>query len=180
MEWGTTATIGYNAAGESFANNDPSSLTVACLNQPYSNYSNVIYLLSNESPEIPPPRKLQTYNIIMYMYTLCMFIAEDITINDVTLNSAVVSWRIPSFIEEEEYYIEYGTYPDDLTQRTDSLTSPGDTTITNMIYSITLSELESGIVYHIRVVAVFGDEFVRYTESIFLTREPGLPLLTTL
>ena len=58
MEWDRGANIGYNAAGESFANHDPSSSAVACLNVPVSDYSNIIYLLSNESPEIPTPRKL--------------------------------------------------------------------------------------------------------------------------
>lgn len=58
MEWGSGPTIGYNAAGESFANHDPSSPAVACLNSPDSDYYNVIYLLSNASPEFALPRKL--------------------------------------------------------------------------------------------------------------------------
>ena len=57
MEWDNGAIIGYNAAGESFANHDPSTSDVACLNSPDSDYYNAIYLLSNESPEIPSPRK---------------------------------------------------------------------------------------------------------------------------
>ena len=57
MGWDNGAIIGYNAAGESFANHDPSTSDIACLNSPDSDYYNAIYLLSNESPEIPPPRK---------------------------------------------------------------------------------------------------------------------------
>lgn len=59
MEWDNGAIIGYNAAGESYANYNPSTSAVAlsCLNSPYSNYSNIIYLLSNESPEFLPPGK---------------------------------------------------------------------------------------------------------------------------
>lgn len=55
-EWDNGVTIGYSAGGDPFDNNNPSSSEVACLNQPFSNYSNVIYLLSDASPEIPPPR----------------------------------------------------------------------------------------------------------------------------
>lgn len=55
LGWDNGVTIGFTAGGEVFDNFDPSSQEVACLNQPVSNYSNVIYLLSNESPEIPPP-----------------------------------------------------------------------------------------------------------------------------
>ena len=61
MEWDRGPTIGYNAGGEKFSNNNPSSSAVACLNTPESDYSNVIYLLSNESPEIPIPSKSVVY-----------------------------------------------------------------------------------------------------------------------
>ena len=56
MEWDNGATIGFNAASNSYDNNDPSSADVACLNSPDTVWSNVVYLLSNESPEIPVPR----------------------------------------------------------------------------------------------------------------------------
>ena len=55
MEWDNGATIGFNAAGEMFANHNPSSSDVACLNSPDSAWSNVIYRLSNETTELPPP-----------------------------------------------------------------------------------------------------------------------------
>ena len=55
MEWDNGAIIGFNAIGGVFENHDPSSSEVACLNSPESEYSNIVYLLSNESPEIPIP-----------------------------------------------------------------------------------------------------------------------------
>ena len=55
MEWDDGATIGFKGSGDFYENFDPSSSDVACLNSPESEYSNVIYLLSNESPEIPVP-----------------------------------------------------------------------------------------------------------------------------
>ena len=63
MEWGDSATIGYSAASNPFVNHDPSSLEVACLNYPNSNYTNIIYLLSSESPEIPLPGKICNYDV---------------------------------------------------------------------------------------------------------------------
>ena len=55
MEWDNTATIGFNAGGEFYANHDPSSSAVACLNIPVSEWSNVIYRLSASNPESPSP-----------------------------------------------------------------------------------------------------------------------------
>ena len=58
MEWDNGATIGYSAAGEPYENVDPSSSDVACLNFPDSNITNVVFRLSNESPELEIPGEL--------------------------------------------------------------------------------------------------------------------------
>ena len=55
MEWDNGATIGYNAAGETYENHDPSSSDIACLNYPDSNITNVVFLLSESSPELELP-----------------------------------------------------------------------------------------------------------------------------
>ena len=55
LEWGSSATIGFTAAGNPFYNNDPSSNNIACINLPDTDWSNVVVLLSNNNPEIPPP-----------------------------------------------------------------------------------------------------------------------------
>lgn len=68
MEWGSSVTIGYNAAGDSYDNYDPSSPEIACLNYPLSNWSNVVYLLSNDSSEFPPPGMPYMYR---YSLLLC-------------------------------------------------------------------------------------------------------------
>ena len=70
MEWDNGATIGYRAAGDSYVNNNPSSSDVACLNSPESKYSNLIFLLSNESSEIPLPGTLIGYTIT-YLVMAC-------------------------------------------------------------------------------------------------------------
>jgi hypothetical protein len=152
MEWDRGATIGYNAGGEKFANNDPSSLAVACLNTPESDYSNVIFLLSEESPEIPPP--------------------QNVTITDITTSAATVSWVIPSFVAPEQYYVAYGTDPNNLDQTSQLLNSTPDTSATDQAYTTTLTGLDRGSVYYIQVIAVFDVEFERYTESTFVTKEP--------
>ena len=58
MDWDNGATIGFNAAGDPYANNDPSSNDVACVNSPDSDWNNVIYVLSNTSAEDPAPGML--------------------------------------------------------------------------------------------------------------------------
>ena len=57
MEWDNGATIGYSAAGDPYENNDPSTSEVACLNSPLSNWTNVVFRLSESSPELEPPSK---------------------------------------------------------------------------------------------------------------------------
>ena len=69
MEWDNGATIGFNAGGDPYANNNPSTSAVACLNSPNSNYSNVVFLLSNENPEIPLPRE----QILVMQYSFLYF-----------------------------------------------------------------------------------------------------------
>ena len=63
IEWGSSVTIGFSAAGDPYSNHDPSSSDIACLNTPDSNITNVIYLLSDENPEILPPGVLQKKSI---------------------------------------------------------------------------------------------------------------------
>ena len=57
MQWDYWATIGFKVDDGFFVNNDPSSTDVACLNYPKSEYSNLVFLLSSESPEVPLPGK---------------------------------------------------------------------------------------------------------------------------
>lgn len=54
MDWDNEAAIGYSASGDPYGNNDPSSNEVACVNHPDSDWSNVIYQLSEGTPEDPP------------------------------------------------------------------------------------------------------------------------------
>ena len=99
--------------------------------------------------------------------------AEDVTITGVTTNSATVLWTIPSFVIPEQYYIAYGSDPDNLTQSTTPISSPTDTTFTNQVYTTTISGLNPGTFYYIRVIAIYDEIFLRYTEDSFITYEPG-------
>ncbi len=54
LEWGDGATIGYNAAGDYFENHElsgSSATDVACLNDVFSVWSNLVYRLSVDYPE---------------------------------------------------------------------------------------------------------------------------------
>ena len=53
MEWDNTATIGYSAGGDPYNNHDPSTNDIACVNDPNSDWSNVIYQISDANPEDP-------------------------------------------------------------------------------------------------------------------------------
>ena len=62
MEWDNGATIGYNAAGYSYENYEPSTSDVACLNYPDSNITNVVFLLSKSNPEFAVPGYYACFN----------------------------------------------------------------------------------------------------------------------
>ena len=57
MGWGTSATIGFNAAGEEFVNNEYTSNAIACSSLPQSTITNVIYRLSEINAEYALPSK---------------------------------------------------------------------------------------------------------------------------
>ena len=52
LEWDNGVTIGYNAAGDPYDNHDPSSSDVACENDPGSDWNNVVYVLSENDPDL--------------------------------------------------------------------------------------------------------------------------------
>lgn len=77
MEWDNGATIGFGAGDEVYSNHDPSTSAVACLNRPQSDWSNIVYLLSNDDPELPPPsmhlysvKIIKVCNGIIFVYFL--------------------------------------------------------------------------------------------------------------
>jgi len=61
MGWARQATIGYNAAGDFYENHrltgslEAPANTIACLNNPTSVWSNVVYKISVDMPNITSP-----------------------------------------------------------------------------------------------------------------------------
>ena len=70
LNWGSGASIGFSAADDLFANHEfagrPDAHEVDCLNQPISDYVNVIYAISSIAA-IPPPISPDT-GMHMHMY----------------------------------------------------------------------------------------------------------------
>ena len=58
LEWGDDATIGFNAPGGFYHNHELSYPGIDCVNYPNSNWSNIVYLLSNVTPEVELTSKL--------------------------------------------------------------------------------------------------------------------------
>lgn len=76
---------------------------------------------------------------------------------------------------QEQYYVEYGTDPNNLNQTTAPIQSPSDTSVTDSNYSTTLAELKPATIYFFRVVAVSDEIYRRYSEvGILRTKEPGI------
>ena len=79
-----------------------------------------------------------------------------VTITDISRTGAVISWNIPSFIEQEEYVVEYGLSASALDLVSDTIQSITDTSINFEPYNVTLQGLADGTQYYFRVVARFG------------------------
>ena len=110
--------------------------------------------------------------------TIVSYSSEDVTSSAVTLSSATISWRIPYFLFQEQYYVEYGTDPYNLNETTAPIQSPSDTTATDNDYSTPLQELEPSTVYFFRVVAVYDEIYRRYSDvGALRTKEPGTSVI---
>ena len=97
-----------------------------------------------------------------------------------TTNSATVTWRIPSFTTQEDYYVLYSKDPANLDQRTNPIPSVSDTTVTNHEYELTVDGLDSGSVYYLRVVAVFDILSKRQSELVVIwTNDEGIYIVHT-
>ena len=88
-------------------------------------------------------------------------------VSAITMNSATVSWTIPSLTEQQMYYVEYGTDPDSLNLRTD--TTASDSLLDGQMYSIPLNGLDDATTYYVRVVATFSDVYLYSTVESFTT-----------
>ena len=88
-----------------------------------------------------------------------------VAINNITMTEATISWSIQSFIEQEQYFVEYGLSAANLELISDIIQSISDTTINFQPYSVTLQGLTEATKYFFRVVAEFGvgDVYVRST-----------------
>ena len=85
----------------------------------------------------------------------------------ITMTSAIVSWVVPSLTEQQMYYVEYGTEVDSLSLRTDPIAS--ESPLPDQTYTVTLSGLNDGTTYYIRVVAMFTDVYLYSSTESFTT-----------
>lgn len=101
------------------------------------------------------------------------YIAEDITITNITENSAVISWTVSSISSPQEYTVEYGDDEDNLNETSEVL-SVSDTSLTDQMYSVSLNGLRQGVLYYLRVSTTNAGNVTFYSDSeSFRTLEPG-------
>ena len=93
----------------------------------------------------------------------------DVVVSEITLESAQVTWRVPSLTEQQTYYVRYGTSPAALTLTSETIMSL--TTQTDQVYSVALTGLDDATVYYLQVVATFGDITIFSTVESFRTLE---------
>ena len=88
-------------------------------------------------------------------------------VSAITMTSAVVSWTVPSLTVQQMYYVEYGSDADSLNLRTDHIAS--DSLLDDQTYTATLSALDDGTTYYVRVVATFSDVYLYSSTESFTT-----------
>lgn len=89
------------------------------------------------------------------------------------MESALVSWTVPSVTEQQEYYVLYGLDPSDLNYTTERIPGNANTSLTDQTYSTTIQGLTSGTLYYVQVVAEFGSVILNSEIMSFRTIEPG-------
>lgn len=89
-----------------------------------------------------------------------------VTVSDITETEARISWNIPSFVEQEEYIVEYGLTAAALDFESSIVDSITDISTTFYPYDVVLEGLNNGTQYFFRVVARFGtgDVYVRSSD----------------
>ena len=77
-----------------------------------------------------------------------------VMIKNITTDSAIIQWTV-SYISysPETYVVKYGTSQDTLIQNNSTIYSGDDITITDMTYSVKLSNLKGNTTYYVEVVA---------------------------
>ena len=188
MGWSGSPTIGFTAGSSNYDNYDPSNSDVACLTSPNSNWTNIVYLLSEDSPELPLPSNTLSFchhfhydHCIHTQYSHYVFSPDKLELYMLRTTSVNVTWNIPSISETEEYIIEYGFEPDKLNSTSSTLDSVTDTSLQNQSYSLVIDKLDTGTIYYLRVMAQYGfaNLFKRYSSTIaFRTLEKGILIFT--
>ena len=93
--------------------------------------------------------------------------------DDITANSANISWTVESVaITQESYTLKYGLNMSDLKYTSDALSSRGET-LTNQTYSVLLQDLIGLTTYYYQVVS--ENDFSSSSTDIysFTTSEGG-------
>ena len=179
MDWGNGVTIGFNAGDDPYANADPSSKEIACVNSPDSDWNNVVYVISNDNPEDPPPG--ENYNSFLVLSTETCHVqvvlyfypnTGNVEVTNITYMSAIVGWSVASISSQQQYYVVYGEEQNALNNRSDTITV-SNVALTNQNYSVTLTGLSSRVRYYIRVKAGIADTVLSTDITSFRTLESG-------
>ena len=96
---------------------------------------------------------------------------------DTTLNSTTIQWVVSAITTQQQYTVQYGTDPNNLSTSTDSITSTDDTSATDLMFAQSLDGLEQGTTYYVQVVSTFDSYTLTSNVISFTTLEPGIIIL---
>ena len=92
---------------------------------------------------------------------------------DIADESAVVSWTVKYVVEQQTYYVVYGSDEDLLNDTSDLIAGHTNTSLRDQTYSITLDGLTQGTTYYAVVIASNGFTTLFSDTVSFTTSEPG-------
>ena len=106
-------------------------------------------------------------------YVLSLYPSEDVTVSNITNNSAIVIWNVASISSSQEYYVEYGEDENDLDQRSDSI-NVDNTSLIDQSYSVILTGLDVGTLYYVQVTTVARNVIFSSDVISFRTLQQGI------
>ena len=92
---------------------------------------------------------------------------------DIADESAVVSWTVKYVVEQQTYYVVYGSDEDLMNDTSDLIAGHTNTSLRDQTYSITLDGLTQGTTYYAVVIAGNGFTTLFSDTVSFTTSEPG-------
>ena len=110
---------------------------------------------------------------ISKMPTLAFITTDNVEVLEIADYSAVVSWTVEYVMEQQQYYLVYGSDENMLDDTSYFIVGNSNTSLRDQTYNITLDGLTTGTTYYVTVIATYSFTTLFSDTVSFTTREPS-------